>query len=109
MDLTLCAPCVKATSLRKLGDGDISGILAQAMKNAVSISAPVFFATNSALFQETIAAIQFGFSGIAVSPCAIPIVPIGVVLAAQVWRPDLAARLCTGHNLTSPLFCFGPS
>ena len=87
----MCPHNVKATSLKRLGDGDISEVLALAMTKAVSISAPTFFATNTALFQDNIAAIQFGFSGVSVSPCAIPIVPIGIGIFPQVWRPDLAA------------------
>lgn len=90
----VCA--VKAASLHKLGEGDISGILAQAMTNAVSITAPTFFSTSTDLFQDTIAAIQFGFQGVSVSPCAIPITPLGVGIFPQVWRPSLAAGFSEG-------------
>ncbi|CAL5221431.1 g3619 [Coccomyxa viridis] len=72
-----------AVSLQKLGHGDISGFLSQAMTNAVSINAPTFFSTNTNLFQDTIAAIQFGFTGLSVAPCAIPIVPTGVGIFPQ--------------------------
>ena len=75
----------QAAALHELEGGDISGILAQAMKKAVSISAPTFFATNTDLFQDSIAAIQFGFAGVVVVPCAVPIVPIGVGIFPQVW------------------------
>ena len=93
---------MKAASLQKLGKGDISGILAQAMTNAVSITAPTFFSTSTDLFQDTIAAIQFGFQGVAVAPCAIPITPLGVGIFPQVWRPNLPALLCTGCVLQIP-------
>ncbi|CAK0774053.1 hypothetical protein CVIRNUC_004129 [Coccomyxa viridis] len=61
-----------------LKSGDAAGFLAEVMSNAVSITAPVFFASSTNLFQETIAAITFGFSGVSVAPCAIPITPLGV-------------------------------
>lgn len=83
----------QAAALHELEGGDISGILAQAMKKAVSISAPTFFATNTDLFQDSIAAIQFGFAGVVVVPCAVPIVPIGVGIFPQVWLVNLAAWL----------------
>ncbi|CAL5227028.1 g9922 [Coccomyxa viridis] len=72
-----------AAALHNTEDGDISGILAQAMKKAVSISAPTFFATNTDLFQDSVAAIQFGFAGLVVAPCAVPVVPIGVGIFPQ--------------------------
>ena len=75
---------LQATSLQKLGHGDISEVIANALTNAVSISAPVFFSTNTNLFQDTIAAIQFGFTGLSVTPCAIPITPLGVGIFPQV-------------------------
>ena len=86
-----CAQHVQAASLQKLGEGDISGVLAQAMKKAVSISAPVFFASNTDLFQDLPAAITFGFAGVSVAPCAIPIVPIGIGIFPQVCCPNLDA------------------
>lgn len=80
----LCAQYDQAAALHNTEDGDISGILAQAMKKAVSISAPTFFATNTDLFQDSVAAIQFGFAGLVVAPCAVPVVPIGVGIFPQV-------------------------
>ncbi len=62
------------------------------MTNAVSINAPTFFSTNTNLFQDTIAAIQFGFTGLSVAPCAIPIVPTGVGIFPQVRCPALLGR-----------------
>ena len=50
----------------------------------VCSNAPVFFASSTNLFQETIAAITFGFSGVSVAPCAIPITPLGVGVFPQV-------------------------
>ena len=47
-------------------------------------NAPTFFATSTNLFQETIAAITFGFTGVGVAPCAIPITPLGVGIFPQV-------------------------
>ena len=59
-------------------------MIANALTNADAISAPTFFATNTALFQDSIAAIQFGFTGVGVAPCAIPITPLGVGIFPQV-------------------------
>ena len=38
--------CAQAAELQKLEHGDISGILSTALKNAVDIQAPVFFANG---------------------------------------------------------------
>ena len=38
--------CAQAAELQKLEHGDISGILSTALKNAVDIQAPVFFAND---------------------------------------------------------------
>lgn len=99
----MCAP-VKATSLQKLGKGDISGVIAQALDNAVSINAPTFFATNTNLFQDSIAALQFFFTGVSVAPCAIPITPVGIGIFPQVWGSALPARVHGACALKSPLF-----
>ena len=93
----LCLQCVKAASLQKLGNSDIGGILAQAMSNAVSISAPTFFSTSTDLFQDTIAAIQFGFQGVSYSPCAIPVTPLGVGIFPQVWRSSVCSWWKDNH------------
>ena len=82
---------VQAASLQKLKGGDLSGILADALNNAVAISAPTFFSSNTDLFQETIAALQFSFFGAVYAPCAIPITPLGIGIFPQVWQPRLVA------------------
>ena len=76
--------CLQANGLAKLQKGDISDVIQAALTNAVSISAPVFFSTTPSVFSDTIAAIQFGFSGLAYAPCAIPITPLGVGIFPQV-------------------------
>jgi len=70
--------CLQADGLAKLQKGDISDVIQAALTNAVSISAPVFFSNTPSVFSDTIAAIQFGFSGVTYAPCAIPIAPLGV-------------------------------
>lgn len=79
---------VQAASLMKLRGGDVSRVIADAMTHVVSIYAPTFFSSNTNLFQENIAALQFGFAGISVAPCAIPITPIGIGIFPAVWCRD---------------------
>lgn len=98
-------PPVQATSLQKLGKGDISGVLSQAMDNAVSINAPTFFSTSTNLFQSTIAAIQFGFTGVSVAPCAIPITPLGIGIFPQVRCLALVAQSSSSKHGCSHALC----
>lgn len=69
---------MQAEALRGLSHGDIQAALLLAQSKASSIKAPVFFAQNTGPFQNYISPIQFGFSGVSVSPCAVLISPIGV-------------------------------
>ena len=59
-------------------------MLWQVMKKAVAITPPVFFSSNTNLFQDSVAALNFGFTGDGVSPCAIAVSPVGVGIGATV-------------------------
>lgn len=76
--LTSAHAQVQAEALRGLSHGDIQAALLMALSKASNIEAPVFFAKNTDLFQNYISPIQFGFSGVSVSPCAVLISPLGV-------------------------------
>ena len=68
-------------------------MLWQVMKKAVAITPPTFFSSNTNLFQDSVAALNFGFTGIGVSPCAIAVSPVGVGIGATV-------------SFTAPQNCF---
>ena len=59
-------------------------MLCQVMKKAVAITPPTFFSSNTNLFQDSVAALNFGFTGVGVSPCAIAVSPVGVGIGATV-------------------------
>ena len=59
-------------------------MLWQVMKKAVAITPPTFFSSNTNLFQDSVAALNFGFTGVGVSPCAIAVSPVGVGIGATV-------------------------
>ena len=59
-------------------------MLWQVMKKAVAITPPIFFPSNTNLFQDSVAALNFGFTGVGVSPCAIAVSPVGVGIGATV-------------------------
>ena len=59
-------------------------MLPQVMAKAVAITPPTFFSSNTDLFQDSVAALKFGFTGVGVSPCAIAVGPVGVGLGATV-------------------------
>ena len=56
----------------------------QVMGRAVAITPPVFFSSNTNLFQDSVSAISFGFTGVGVSPCAIAVNPVGIGIGATV-------------------------
>ena len=69
----------------------------------VSISVPTFFASDTDLFQDTIAAVQFGFQGVSVVPCAIPITPLGIGIFPQVWPSGPGCQAVTKGELSQAL------
>ena len=66
----------------------------QVMNKAVAIKAPTFFSSNTNLFQDSVSAISFGFTGVGVSPCAIAVSPVGIGIGATV---SSAAPLTKAH------------
>ena len=66
----------------------------QVMSKAVAIKAPTFFSSNRNLFQDSVSAISFGFTGVGVSPCAIAVNPVGIGIGATV---SSAASLTKAH------------
>ncbi|CAK0759021.1 hypothetical protein CVIRNUC_002665 [Coccomyxa viridis] len=71
-----------ATTLEKLQKGYVTGFVEEVMKKAVAITPPTFFSSNTNLFQDSVAALNFGFTGVGVSPCAIAVSPVGVGIGA---------------------------
>ena len=56
----------------------------QVMSRAVAITPPTFFSSNTNLFQDSVSALSFGFTGMGVSPCAVAVNPVGIGIGATV-------------------------
>ena len=64
------------------------------MSQAVAITPPTFFSSNTNLFQDSVSDITFGFTGVGISPCAIAVSPVGIGIGATV---SDAAQLIRAH------------
>ena len=79
----------------------------------MAITPPTFFSSNTNLFQDSVAALNFGFTGVGVSPCAIAVSPVGVGIGAtvsfaapQTFRHRIPAYYYMGqHCIWKSFFC----
>ncbi|CAK0783949.1 hypothetical protein CVIRNUC_007152 [Coccomyxa viridis] len=100
-----------AETLEKLNKGDIAGFVEEVMNKAVAIKAPTFFSSNTDLFQDSVSAISFGFTGVGVSPCAIAVNPVGIGIGATGINiaPQGVSIAPTGLNVAPQGASIGPT
>jgi hypothetical protein len=80
----------QAEEWKKLQSGDLTDLLIKLVSPNIQIDAPVFFSTSSDLLASSISAINFGFTGVSYSPCAIPVTPLGEQFLNPAWSWCLA-------------------
>ncbi|KAK9917365.1 hypothetical protein WJX75_003560 [Coccomyxa subellipsoidea] len=76
----------QASAVEKLQKGDLTDLITKILTPNINIQAPVFFQNNGgpqSAITQTIAAIQFTFTGVGYAPCAVPITPTGVGIFPQ--------------------------
>jgi hypothetical protein len=74
--------------------------LTESARGKMKIEKPVWMASNPHVFQTDVAALQFGVTGMSVSPCAIPVNPVGVAVDPTVSHFPASHVLCMlGYSL----------
>lgn len=77
---------MQADILQEASKGDFTDLLVKLVSPNIQISKPVFFSNSASpqsVLTDTIAAVQFSYTGVGVAPCAVPITPLGVGIFPQ--------------------------
>ena len=80
--------------IKDLPRDKVTEALIERARGKMEINKPVWMASNSNLFQTDVAALQFGATGMSISPCVIPVNPVGMAVDPTVSSSPASHVLC---------------